>query len=62
MPPANVAPGTMDRETRQPATDSTPVERRYTEYFLPGTQPRAVALENWKKWRYIPPDAVTLLP
>ena len=62
VPPANVAPGTMDRETRQPATDSTPVERRYTEYFLPGTQPRAVALENWKKWRYIPPDAVALLP
>ena len=51
-PPAMVAPGTMDRETRQPATDATPPERRYTEYFLPGTQPRAVALENWKKWRY----------
>lgn len=53
-PPANVAPGTMDRETRQPATDATPAERRYVEYFLPGTQPRAVALENWKKWRWDP--------
>ncbi|MBI3792887.1 MAG: PBP1A family penicillin-binding protein [Gemmatimonadetes bacterium] len=61
VPPASVAAGTMDRETRAPATDATPVERRYTEYFLPGTQPRAVALENWKRWRWLP-DAPAVLP
>ncbi len=59
-PPSMVAPGTMDRETRQPATDATPLERRYTEYFLPGTQPRAVALENWKKWRWSSDDVIVM--
>ncbi len=56
-PPTMVAPGTMDRETRRSATDATPIERRYTEYFLPGTQPKSVALENWKKWRWLAEDA-----
>ena len=54
LPPPDVVAGTIDRETWQPATDATPPERRYTEYFMPGTQPAAVALENWKKWVWAP--------
>ena len=51
-PMADVVAGTIDRQTWLPATDDTPSERRYTEYFMPGTQPQAVTIENWKKWRW----------
>ena len=47
-----VVAGTIDRETHRPATVDTPVDRRYTEYFIAGTQPREVTLENWRKWRF----------
>ena len=56
-PMPDVVAGTIDRQTWLPATDDTPPERRYTEYFMPGTQPRAVSIENWKKWLWdaLPP-------
>ena len=54
LPIPDVVAGTIDRETWRPATDATPPERRYTEYFIPGTQPPAVALENWRKWVWVP--------
>ena len=47
-----VVAGTIDRETHRPVTVDTPVDRRYTEYFIAGTQPREVTLENWRKWRF----------
>jgi penicillin-binding protein 1A len=34
-----VAGATLDRVTGTPADSSTPPTRRYTEYFLPGTEP-----------------------
>jgi hypothetical protein len=36
----------LDRDTGDFATDTTPPERRYTEYFLEGTQPR----NPWSLW------------
>ena len=35
----------LDRDTGDIATASTPAERRYTEYFLPGTEPAALRLD-----------------
>jgi penicillin-binding protein 2D len=40
-PPASLVTAELDRTTGQLADDTTPPERRYTEYFLPGTQPVA---------------------
>ena len=47
-----VVPGTFDRDTHMLATVDTPVERRYTEYFVAGTQPREVTLAIWRQWRF----------
>jgi hypothetical protein len=35
----------MDRVTGELATPLTPAEQRYTEYFLPGTEPAALRLD-----------------
>jgi penicillin-binding protein 2D len=40
-PPATLVTADLDRATGALADDSTPPDRRYTEYFLPGTQPVA---------------------
>jgi penicillin-binding protein 2D len=40
-PPATLVAEDLDRMTGAPADASTPMDRRYTEYFLPGTQPAA---------------------
>jgi penicillin-binding protein 2D len=40
-PPATLVAEDLDRTTGALADASTPVDRRYTEYFLPGTQPVA---------------------
>ena len=50
LPMADLPAGAYDRRTAQPATDDTPPEERYTEFFMPGTQPKAIALDSWRKW------------
>ena len=46
-PPEGLVTAELDRDTGQPATPATPPERRYTEYFLPGTEPGAVKVTPW---------------
>lgn len=38
----------LDRDTGELANDSTPPDRRYVEYFLPGTEPLALRANPWK--------------
>jgi hypothetical protein len=49
----------LDRETAQLATPATLPERRYAEYFLPGTEPPALRNDPWKvaQWGplFVPP-------
>jgi penicillin-binding protein 1A len=45
-PPAGLVIAELDRDTGDLATDSTPPDRRYTEYFIQGTQPR----DPWSLW------------
>ncbi|HEU4640904.1 MAG TPA: PBP1A family penicillin-binding protein [Gemmatimonadaceae bacterium] len=51
-PPAGLVTAEMDRVTGQPATDSTPPDKRYTEYYLDGTQPGAT--DPWSLWNWGP--------
>ncbi|HEX8849281.1 MAG TPA: PBP1A family penicillin-binding protein [Gemmatimonadaceae bacterium] len=47
-PPAGLVSGELDRETGMVADALTPPERRYTEYFLEGTEPPGL---QWDPWR-----------
>ncbi|HMI42813.1 MAG TPA: PBP1A family penicillin-binding protein, partial [Gemmatimonadaceae bacterium] len=47
-PPLGVIMGEVDRETSQLATDITPADRRYTEYFVEGTEPPPLRADPWK--------------
>jgi penicillin-binding protein 2D len=47
-PPLGVITGDLDRTTGELATDQTPPDRRYTEYFVEGTEPPALRLDPWK--------------
>ena len=38
----------VDRETGKLATAATPFDKRYTEYFMPGTEPEALRDNPWK--------------
>jgi penicillin-binding protein 1A len=51
--PPGVVTAELDRDSGQPATDSTPPDRRYTEYFLDGTQPGALR-NPWSLWQWGP--------
>lgn len=51
-PPAGLVTAQIDRVTGQPATDSTPPDKRYTEYYLDGTQPGAT--DPWSLWQWGP--------
>jgi len=44
-PPTGVIPGEVDRATGQLATAATPPSRRYTEYYVEGTEPDALKLD-----------------
>jgi penicillin-binding protein 1A len=44
-PPPGLVKAELDRQTGRPAETSTPAERRYTEYFLPGTEPGALRID-----------------
>jgi penicillin-binding protein 1A len=45
--PGGVVSAELDRETGRVAELTTPPERRYTEYFLGGTEPLLVRLDSW---------------
>ena len=47
-PPVGLVTGELDRITGQLADASTPPDRRYTEYFVPGTEPDALKNVPWK--------------
>ena len=45
VPPVTLESADLDRATGTAADSTTPPERRYTEYFLPGTLPPALRFE-----------------
>ena len=47
-PPPGVLAMELDRDTGLPATDSTVAAKRYTEWFVAGTEPGAIPLDVWK--------------
>ncbi|MGI8619798.1 MAG: transglycosylase domain-containing protein [Gemmatimonadaceae bacterium] len=46
--PPGVISGLFERGTAQLATELTPPERRYTEYFVEGTEPDALRFDPWR--------------
>ena len=48
VPPLGMITAELDRATGQLADSATPVERRYTEYFLPGTEPEPLRSIPWR--------------
>ena len=54
MPPLGVIMGDVDRATGELATDQTPPERRYTEYFVEGTEPPPLRADPWKLFGWGP--------
>jgi penicillin-binding protein 1A len=53
-PPIGVISGELDRLTGQLATPLTPADRRYTEYFVEGTEPEPLRADPWKVFRFGP--------
>jgi 1A family penicillin-binding protein len=53
-PPIGVIMGDVDRETGELATDKTPAARRYTEYFVEGTEPASLRANPWKLFAWGP--------
>ena len=53
-PPLGVIFGDVDRATGELATDQTPPERRYTEYFVEGTEPVSLKADPWKLFAWGP--------
>ena len=47
-PPVGLVAAELDRLTGQLSDASTPAERRYTEYFVPGTEPEPLRSVPWK--------------
>jgi penicillin-binding protein 1A len=47
-PPVGLVTAELDRATGLLADSATPQERRYTEYFLPGTEPEPLRSIPWK--------------
>jgi penicillin-binding protein 1A len=43
--PGGLVVAQLDRDSGELATEMTPAERRYPEYFLPGTEPAALRLD-----------------
>jgi penicillin-binding protein 1A len=44
-PPPGLITAELDRQTGKLADAATPAERRYTEYFVPGTEPAALRVD-----------------
>ena len=53
-PPPGLIMAQLDRQSGNLADAGTPVERRYTEYFLPGTEPAALRLDARRLFRLGP--------
>jgi 1A family penicillin-binding protein len=53
-PPIGVISGELDRVTGQLATLATPADRRYTEYFVEGTEPEPLRADPWKVFKWGP--------
>jgi penicillin-binding protein 1A len=53
-PPIGVISGELDRLTGQLANPATPANRRYTEYFVEGTEPEPLRADPWKIFRWGP--------
>jgi penicillin-binding protein 1A len=53
-PPIGVISGEFDRLTGQLASALTPADRRYTEYFVEGTEPEPLRADPWKIFRFGP--------
>lgn len=54
LPPVGVIYGDFDRVTGQLATDQTPANERYTEYFVEGTEPPPLRADPWKLFGWGP--------
>jgi penicillin-binding protein 1A len=54
VPPVGVIMGEVDRATGELATPDTPAERRYTEYFVEGTEPPSLRADPWKVFGWGP--------
>lgn len=54
LPPLGVIMGDVDRATGELATDQTPADRRYTEYFVEGTEPVSLRADPWKLFGWGP--------
>ena len=54
LPPLGVIMGDVDRVTGELATDQTPADRRYTEYFVEGTEPPSLRADPWKLFGWGP--------
>ena len=48
LPPADLVSVELDRTTGLPADSLAPPDRRYVEYFLPGTEPEPMRNNPWK--------------
>jgi len=53
-PPVGVIFGDVDRATGELATEQTPPDRRYTEYFVEGTEPAPLRADPWKLFGWGP--------
>jgi penicillin-binding protein 1A len=53
-PPIGVIFGDVDRATGELATEQTPADRRYTEYFVEGTEPASLRADPWKLFGWGP--------
>jgi len=54
VPPVGLVVAELDRATGLTADPFTPAERRYTEYFLPGTEPGAIPIDSWRLFEWGP--------
>lgn len=54
LPPEGLVSAELDRASGEVATNLTPPERRYTEYFLPATEPPVLRMDAWRILRLGP--------
>jgi penicillin-binding protein 1A len=61
-PPDGLVYADLDRATGQLVTAATPPDQRYTEYFIPGTEPLELRNNPWKvpQWGplFVPPRTI----
>jgi penicillin-binding protein 1A len=54
LPPEGLVSAELDRATGEVAVAETPADRRYTEYFLSGTEPAILRMDAWRLVRLGP--------